>query len=98
MRLKLWNAVLFAALIVALGMFTHPRACQAGYNDDVELVQPPSDNGDPDSGGQSRFWTQGWALWIRNRVQSFAQVRLFRETRPAISARTSQRRSSLVRR
>jgi hypothetical protein len=57
MRLKPWNAVLFAALILALGMFTHPRACQAGFNDDVELTLPPgSENGDPDTGSGNRYW------------------------------------------
>src|SRR5262245_16418979 len=58
MRLRLWHAVLFAALILVLGMVAHPRASQAGANDDVEFLQPPgSENGDPDDGGGRRIMT-----------------------------------------
>src|SRR5262245_25606970 len=100
MRLKQWYAVLFAALILELGMFAHPRASQAAANDDVEFLQPPgSENGDPDSGGQTRFWTQGWRMWVRSRVQSLVQTTHSRtRSAQAASVRTSPPRSSSTRR
>src|SRR5215471_2256010 len=89
MRLRTWNAVLFAALILALGMFAHPKASQAGANDDVEFVQPPgSDNGDPDDGGGRRA-TTGVAS------QLAAVRRAFLQLRTAVEIRLSRVRFSI---
>jgi len=65
MRWKLWNAALLAALILALGMFAHPRPSRAAANDDVEFVQPPGgDGGDPDSGGPNRYALLRLTSWV----------------------------------
>ena len=72
MRLKQWFVVLLAVMVLALGVFAHPRECAAGFNDDVAFVQPPGgESGDPDSGGQGRyFWTTAyqWTLAVRRAV------------------------------
>lgn len=44
-------AALMVALVMVLGFAQVLRPCVAAANEDVELLQPPSPKGDPDSGG-----------------------------------------------
>ena len=101
MRWKLWNAALLAALILTFGMFPHPRATQAGGNDDVEFVQPPgSENGDPDSGGPGRFSITRFTSWIAAQARQLALCRNNSASRPSVNrvpAGTSSRQMARVR-
>jgi len=101
MRLKQWFAVWLAALVVVLGLMTHPRASMAGFNDDVEFVQPPGgESGDPDDGGPSRLLTTAWhssvsslSRWLSSvRASINKQCDVRRAHTSARSARTGNRR------
>jgi hypothetical protein len=97
MRLKLWNAALLAALVLAFGTFAHPRASQAGANDDVEFVQPPgTENGDPDTGSGNRYFItyihfyslgSGWTMQIRLPRLLRASLGSGPTTRPVVQTR-----------
>lgn len=102
MKSKMWYTALLAALILALGLIAMPRAGAAGGNDDVELVPPPGgENGDPDSGGPSRFFVFRWAYQIGVAARSLSSQRVS-PTRWAVQSRSPAKtyspQSSAVRR
>src|SRR5262245_53984068 len=97
MRLKLWHAVLFTALILVLGTFAHPRASQAGFNDDVEFVQPPSDSGDPDSGGPGgRYSITRFTAWFVAQTTRLAAARTSQSSMNRASTGTAPRQANKV--
>ncbi len=76
MKLTKRNAVLLAVLIVALGVVALPRGGAAGGNEDV-VQMPPGENGDPDTGGQSRFSGLIWSSWLSTSGRSLSSLRIF---------------------
>jgi hypothetical protein len=69
MKFKAWCAALLAALVLTFGLFAQPRECVAGFNDDVELEQPPTgERGDPDSGGGGGYFIQRLGSWVTIRI------------------------------
>ena len=101
MRSKMWYAALLAALILALGLVALPTGTASG-NDDLELLQPPGgENGDPDSGGPSKYFTFGWSSWFSAPARSVSFLRISqnrREVPGRAVASTGSRRTTTARR
>ena len=86
MKSTMRYAAMLAALVLALGLVGVMRPGVAtATNEDVEFLQPPSDKGDPDTGGGTSFTTWGWRLLIGQTRGPFAflRVSLFRCSVPS---------------
>jgi hypothetical protein len=102
MKWTMRYAAPLAALLMALALveLARPTAASA-TNEDVEFLQPPSDKGDPDTGGQDRYVTSFLRSWLQIAARYLRmpsppptlQVRP-----PSMSRYTQARLSSLVRR
>lgn len=64
MKLTLRYAVFLAALLLALGSVGMMRPEVATANEDVVFMDPPTDRGDPDSGGGNFATFFGWRLTL----------------------------------
>jgi hypothetical protein len=60
MKSMMRSVALMAALVMVLGWAQAMRPDVAAANEDVELLQPPTTKGDPDSGGPGRLFGFSW--------------------------------------
>ena len=66
MKWTMRYAALLAALLMALALVQLVRPSPAAAtNEDVEFLQPPSDKGDPDTGGTYHFAELRWSSWLQ---------------------------------
>lgn len=76
MKWTMRYAALLAALVLALSLVGMLRPGVATANEDVEFLQPPSDKGDPDTGGGTFVTAFGWRLFISPARGPFAYLRV----------------------
>lgn len=95
MKWTLRYAVLLAALVLALGSVGFMRPDAAMANDDVVLIGPTTDRGEPDTGGGTFAQLFGWQLSIgpSRGLFRFRRVSIVRSV-----STTSARSASLTRR
>lgn len=91
MKWTMRYAALLAALVLALGLVGVMRPSAAAADDPVEIQPPPSNKGDPDSGGTSRFLTFGWIYWNSSLTRTLSFLGLSPVTRRGVNGYTSAR-------